>query len=198
MAWVYLVVLSLVLWGACGGVMTIGRRIWTLDKALRVHLIVAPVFAFLVSALHKLLASGFSSALRAAAITGIVIALDALVVAPLFERSYAMFRSFIGTWLPFALIFPCELSRRSLGFDLLTSATNRVRTAQEYPCLLPRSRTVRLGGAVAGSATRLPLPRHPLRLVDLSGHHHGGHKLACVNGPIGGQDTKVFILSVIS
>jgi hypothetical protein len=39
------------------------------------------------------------------AITGFVIALDALVVAPLIERSYAMFRSFIGTWLPFAAIF---------------------------------------------------------------------------------------------
>jgi hypothetical protein len=31
--------------------------------------------------------------------------LDALVVAPLFERSYAMFRSVIGTWLPFVVIF---------------------------------------------------------------------------------------------
>ena len=36
---------------------------------------------------------------------GIIIALDALVVAPLFERSFAMFRSVIGTWLPFATIF---------------------------------------------------------------------------------------------
>ena len=31
--------------------------------------------------------------------------LDALIVAPLFERSYAMFRSAIGTWLPFLAIF---------------------------------------------------------------------------------------------
>ena len=37
--------------------------------------------------------------------TGIVLALDAIVVAPLFERSFAMFRSVIGTWLPFAAIF---------------------------------------------------------------------------------------------
>ena len=28
-----------------------------------------------------------------------------LAVAPLFERSYAMFRSFVGTWMPFAAIF---------------------------------------------------------------------------------------------
>jgi hypothetical protein len=29
----------------------------------------------------------------------------ALVVAPLFERSFAMFASVLGTWIPFALIF---------------------------------------------------------------------------------------------
>ena len=105
MAWVYLVVLALVLWGACGGVIAIGRRLWSLDTTLRVHLVAAPVFAFLVSAVHTLLAPGFDPALRAAAITALVILLDVFVVAPLFERSYAMFRSVIGTWLPFALIF---------------------------------------------------------------------------------------------
>jgi hypothetical protein len=29
---------------------------------------------------------------------GTIIVLDAVVVAPLFERSYAMFRGLIGTW----------------------------------------------------------------------------------------------------
>jgi hypothetical protein len=28
-----------------------------------------------------------------------------VVVAPLFEHSYAMFRSALGTWIPFAAIF---------------------------------------------------------------------------------------------
>jgi hypothetical protein len=37
--------------------------------------------------------------------TGVVVIPDACVVAPLFERSYAMFRSLIGTWIPFATIF---------------------------------------------------------------------------------------------
>jgi hypothetical protein len=35
----------------------------------------------------------------------VIVGLDALVVAPLFERSYAMFRSIIGTWAPFVAIF---------------------------------------------------------------------------------------------
>jgi hypothetical protein len=43
--------------------------------------------------------------LRAIVLTGLVVMLDAVVVAPLFERSYAMFRSLMGTWLPFAAIF---------------------------------------------------------------------------------------------
>ena len=36
---------------------------------------------------------------------GIVVGLDALLVAPMFERSYAMFKSLLGTWIPFMLIF---------------------------------------------------------------------------------------------
>jgi hypothetical protein len=105
MAWAYLVGLALVLWGACGGVIAVGRRLWSLDTTLRVHLIAAPIIAFLVAAAHKELAPGFDPLLRAAAITIIVMLLDALVVAPFFERSYVMFRSFIGTWLPFVTIF---------------------------------------------------------------------------------------------
>ena len=105
MAWVYLIGLALVLWGACGGVIAIGRRLWSLDATLRVHLVAAPILAFLVATLHRELAPEFDPLLRAAAITIVVMLLDALVVAPLFERSYAMFRSVIGTWLPFFTIF---------------------------------------------------------------------------------------------
>ena len=105
MAWPYIVGLALVLWGACGGVMTIGRRLWSVDTALRVHLVAAPIMAFLASAAHTMLAPEFSPVLRAAAITGLVVVLDAAIVAPLFERGYAMFRSVIGTWLPFGAIF---------------------------------------------------------------------------------------------
>jgi hypothetical protein len=105
MAWAYLIGLTLVLWGACGGVVSVGRRLWTLQTSLRVHLAAAPLFAFLLAAVHKGLAPGFDPALRALVMTAAVVVLDAAVVAPLFERSYAMFRSFLGTWLPFAAIF---------------------------------------------------------------------------------------------
>jgi Na+-transporting NADH:ubiquinone oxidoreductase subunit NqrD len=105
MAWIYLLGLALVLWSVCGATMAVGRRVWGLDTALRVHLVVAPVVAFLVSTVHRLLVPEFDSVLRAVVITGAVVVLDAVLVAPLFERSYAMFKSLIGTWIPFALIF---------------------------------------------------------------------------------------------
>jgi hypothetical protein len=73
-------------------------------------LLVAPIIAFLVSALDKLLATEFDPLLRAIAMTAIVVVLDLLVVAPIFERSYAMFRSAIGTWIPFAAIFLASLA----------------------------------------------------------------------------------------
>jgi len=105
MAWVLLIALALVLWGACGGVIAVGRRLWSLETTLCVHLVAAPIFAFLVAAAHRELAPAFDPLLRAAAITIVVMLLDALVVAPFFERSYAMFKSVIGTWLPFVAIF---------------------------------------------------------------------------------------------
>jgi len=105
MAWISLIVLALALWAACGGVIAIGRRVWTMQTTLVVHLCAAAAFAFAAAAAHKLMAPDFDIVGRAAAMTGLIIALDALVVAPLFERSYAMFRSALGTWVPFAAMF---------------------------------------------------------------------------------------------
>ena len=116
MAWVYLFGLAVVLWVVCGTVMAVTRRLWGLDAALKVHLGVAPVAAFLVAATHVLVAPGFDLLLRATAITALVVVLDALIVAPIFEHSYAMFRSVIGTWAPFALIFLASLAAGLLSY----------------------------------------------------------------------------------
>ena len=59
---------------------------------------------------YYLFKPGFDPALRALAITALVVFLDAVVVAPIFERSFAMFRSLIGTWIPFAAIFLASLA----------------------------------------------------------------------------------------
>jgi hypothetical protein len=105
MTWLVLGAFGLILWGASGSVIALGRQIWPVDMTLGVHLVIAPVIAGAVTTAHKIVAPEFSPLLTAAALTGVVIALDALVVAPLFERSYAMFRNPLATWLPFAAIF---------------------------------------------------------------------------------------------
>ena len=101
MAWIYLLGLGFVLWGSCGVVMAISRKLWSLDTTLRVHL--AAGAALRVSLIHKLVAPGFD--MRTLVLTVLIVVLDAVVVAAIFERSYAMFRSFIGTWMPFVAIF---------------------------------------------------------------------------------------------
>ena len=100
--------------------MAVGRRLWTLDTTLRVHLVADPVLAFLLSALHEWLAPEFSSLLRATLMTGFVVILDALVVAPVFERSYAMFRSVIGTWLPLVAIFVASFCGGDIGPTIIS------------------------------------------------------------------------------
>lgn len=110
MIWFSLFGLGLVLWGGCGAVIAMGQRVWILETTLWVHLIAAPILAFLIAAVHKLIAPEFDPRLRATVLTSLVVFLDVAVVAPIFERSYMMFRSLIGTWMPFAAIFLASLA----------------------------------------------------------------------------------------
>ena len=105
MAWI-----SLILWGWSFGrrvasVIAIGRRRLPMQTTLMIHLFLSAVFAFAAAAVHARFWPEIGALERAATMTGVIVALDALVVAPLFERSYAMFRSALGTWIPFAAIF---------------------------------------------------------------------------------------------
>ena len=43
MSWAYLFGLGLVLWGGCGAVIAVGRRIWTLDTTLKIYIVAAPI-----------------------------------------------------------------------------------------------------------------------------------------------------------
>jgi len=95
----------LVGWGVCGAIMGVGRAVTSVDTTLTVHAIAVPiVFGLLSRSYHTRF--GFTTPLQTALInTGLVVTLDAAIVAPVFERSYAMFGSIPGTWLPFGLIF---------------------------------------------------------------------------------------------
>ena len=91
--------------GLCGATIGLGRKLTTLRSALIAHAIAAPLLFAIVSVLYFRWFDGTGPAATAAVFVVIVFLLDVFVVALLVERSFAMFRSVLGTWLPFAPIF---------------------------------------------------------------------------------------------
>jgi len=99
-----LVAYGIVGWAVCGGAIAIGRTYLSMSDTLLAHAIIAPMTFALLSWHYSLRFPQASPLYTASGMLSVVIGLDALVVAPFFERDYAMFRSMVGTWLPFASI----------------------------------------------------------------------------------------------
>jgi len=92
-------------WLLCFATMGVARAVLSMDQALVVHAIAAPIFFAAVSVVY-FSRFGHTSPLATAAIfVAFVIAMDFFVVALLIIRSLDMFASLIGTWIPFGLIF---------------------------------------------------------------------------------------------
>ena len=92
-------------WALCGVVMGGLMAVAPLWLALTLHAIAAPAI-FAVLSYFYFRAPGARQPLETAlAFTVLVAVLDAVVVAGLVLRSFDMFASITGTWLPFALIF---------------------------------------------------------------------------------------------
>jgi hypothetical protein len=100
---------ALVLWALCGATIGIGRALVGIETTLIVHASLVPVFASLIALFYFKKFGQFEPLVTAAIFTGFVITLDAGLVAPVFEKSFAMFRSVLGTWIPFALVFVSTL-----------------------------------------------------------------------------------------
>lgn len=96
---------AFVVWALCGATVAVGRELISMQATLIVHAVGAPLYAALASALYFRRHVHMTPLQTASVFVGVIVALDAGLVAPVFERSYAMFRSVLGTWLPFALIF---------------------------------------------------------------------------------------------
>jgi hypothetical protein len=92
-------------WAYCGLLIAIGRRFLPMDQVLLLHAIGAPLgFALLAFDYSRRFA--FTGPLTtAAAFVAVVFLLDLLIVAPLFEESFAMFASPLGMCIPLASIF---------------------------------------------------------------------------------------------
>ena len=96
---------ALVGWALCFAAMGTGMAITTLNNALIIHAIAAPIF-FGIVALVYFSKFHYTSPLQTALVfVGFVITVDFFVVALLINKSLEMFTSLLGTWIPFTLIF---------------------------------------------------------------------------------------------
>lgn len=92
-------------WALCALVIGVGMAVTTMPSALFAHAVLGPL-AFGGVALHYFRRFGYTSpGATAAGFLAVVVLLDFFIVALLIERSFAMFASLIGTWVPWVLIF---------------------------------------------------------------------------------------------
>jgi len=92
-------------WALCAATMGIGMAVVSLQTALIVHAIGAPIYFGVVSYVY-FSRFGYTRPLPTAVIfVAFVMLVDFLVVALLINKSLTMFESLLGTWIPFALIF---------------------------------------------------------------------------------------------
>jgi menaquinone-dependent protoporphyrinogen oxidase len=92
-------------WALCAALMAVLLQTVSTAAAIAIHAVAAPLI-FTGIAIGYFHARGARDPVPTAiAFTAIVVVLDAALVAGLVLRDFAMFTSFAGTWLPFALIF---------------------------------------------------------------------------------------------
>ena len=92
-------------WALCALVMGGLLAVAPLWLALTLHAIAAPAIFAVLSYFYFRVPGARQPVPTALAFTVLVAVLDAVVVAGLILRSYDMFQSIAGTWLPFVLIF---------------------------------------------------------------------------------------------
>jgi hypothetical protein len=97
-------------WLFCGALVGVGRQFMSTDMTLIVHAVGAPVGAAIASWFYFRNFSHTSPLATAATFVSISLVLDVLIVALLIEKSFDMFSSLLGVWLPQALIFAATFS----------------------------------------------------------------------------------------
>jgi len=96
---------AFIIWVLCFATIGIGMAVTSLENALIAHAIAAPIITAGVSLVY-FRKFNYTSPIKTAAIfIAFVILMDFFVVAILINRSFEMFTSLLGTWIPFALIF---------------------------------------------------------------------------------------------
>jgi hypothetical protein len=92
-------------WLACGLTIALGRGPLGTETTLIIHAVATPVYAASVAFVYFKYFHLTTPLSTATFFILFVVLMDALFVAPIFEKSYAMFSSPLGTWLPLVSIF---------------------------------------------------------------------------------------------
>ncbi len=92
-------------WAFCAAIMGIGISLTSLQTTLILHAIGGPI-GFIIISICYFKKFDYTSPLQTAVwFIAFVLFMDLFGVALLIEKNFAMFRSILGTWLPFSLIF---------------------------------------------------------------------------------------------
>jgi hypothetical protein len=102
--------ISVILFGiagqlGCWGLMIGGQAVTTLENALIIHAIGAPIVFAFVSLIYFKKYNYSKPSITAIIFVTVVILIDFFIVSLLINQNFDMFQSLIGTWIPFTLIF---------------------------------------------------------------------------------------------
>ncbi|MFH0992593.1 MAG: hypothetical protein V1799_21560 [bacterium] len=100
-----LIIHAFIGWALCAATMGVGMATTSLQNALIIHAVAAPIIFILVSLSYFNRPGSYSPLTGALAFVIFVIAIDFFVVALVINRSLEIFTSLLGTWIPFGLIF---------------------------------------------------------------------------------------------
>lgn len=92
-------------WLLCFATIGIGMTLTSIQTALVIHAIAAPIIFTSLSLVYFRKYNYTSPFVTAIIFIGFVVFMDFFVVALAINHSFEMFTSFLGTWLPFVLIF---------------------------------------------------------------------------------------------
>ena len=102
---VVLLAFALLAQALCWSIMIVGQMVTSIENTLIAHAIGAPIIAVVVSSVYYRKFNYTTPLQTAIAFISVVIAMDVFVVALFIEKSFEMFASPIGTWIPFSSIF---------------------------------------------------------------------------------------------
>ncbi len=103
--WLVILVLAFVGWALCGSIIGVGRGVTSMENTLIIHAVFAPIIFAAISLIYFKKFDYTTPVQTATVFVLFIVFMDVFVVALLVEKSFGMFTSIIGIWLPWALIF---------------------------------------------------------------------------------------------